>query len=107
MLEFKSCIVFDRANYSLVFTNTDQEILDVLKNAPVVDMENDGVVGYIHNVELCDNKFIGDILIWSRYDILYSVDGISQEILFENKSSMQNEVHLIEIITYIRKKLLI
>lgn len=104
----ENAIVFNRGDYDYVIMNSDQSLLDIFNEAPVVmKIDNEDVcVGYVYNPRIANYTIIiGDIMINPMYSISQKYQVISQEVMVDriNKTPLDTKIYISEIITYIEE----
>lgn len=82
----KNVKVFDKKNIGFNISNSTEELIGVIENAPIISTVNnvEEVVGVVAGARNEYGVFIGNIYIFPRYTDLQSCSVSSQEIQFEN-----------------------
>lgn len=103
----KNVKVFDRASFSYQILNDDNELIKILKDAPVVGevKGEEVVVGIINEPYVKDGKFYSDVFIYPRYLEYAKCFVKSQELMFDISSVNSSEIYVKNIALHITTEL--
>lgn len=103
----KDVKVFDRASFLYQILNTDEDLINILTDAPVIGEidDKDVVVGLIQKPYKKNGKIFSDVFIYPKYLEFAKCFVKSQEIMFDISSENSNTIYIKNIFLHITKEL--